>query len=404
MNAEDATLAAEWKSVRDAQVRQRLIDHLASGTTAFGMECEQVPPAFYTDSARLDAERAGVFGQRPLLACLSQDIPNPGDQFLFEALDTSIVILRHGDGGVRAYLNMCAHRAAKLVTDCAPRKRLTCPFHGWTFNLDGKLIGLPGRKAFDPAELEQRSLYSVPVEEWAGMVFIKTKPGNERFDVCEYLGGLANPLRALRLEEAHPAARGRLDYQANWKYALDTYCEGYHVNVLHARTLKHRHPGDCIDIELHGPHHAMLVPSALLISNPTGFTETADFRSGADVGYSPVFFIYPNTVLVLNITPGENRQPFVITQRLFPGDGVGSGYVLNSTYKSGGPLAGDEADFVAAHNMVMQVVGEEDFSVAEGGQRNLRNAPADFRPLFGRCEFAASNVHRHLAVDAGLPF
>jgi phenylpropionate dioxygenase-like ring-hydroxylating dioxygenase large terminal subunit len=106
--------------------------------------------SIYTDPVRLAAEKARLFGgDVPLLAGLSVDMPNSGDRLCFEETGTPIIILRGRDGVTRAFLNMCTHRGAKLATDCGQSARLTCPFHTWNFDLEGKLIVLPGARGFD---------------------------------------------------------------------------------------------------------------------------------------------------------------------------------------------------------------------------------------------------------------
>jgi phenylpropionate dioxygenase-like ring-hydroxylating dioxygenase large terminal subunit len=183
----------------------------------------------YTDPLRWEAERREILLKMPMLACLSREIPNSGDVFIFEAAGPSILVVRTKDGSVNAFLNMCMHRAAKLVSKCGNHSRFTCPFHAWTYNHRGDLIGVPRKEAFDPKDLENRNLVRVPVGEWGGLIFVVSTPGERRIDVKEHLGSFAATIASLGLDLASPVASGRLDYEANWKYALDTYGEGYRV-------------------------------------------------------------------------------------------------------------------------------------------------------------------------------
>ena len=170
------------------------------------------------------------------MAGLSGDIPEPGDMLLFDAAGLAILIVRARSGELRAFLNMCMHRGARLVSDCRRRNLVTCPFHGWSFDLDGRLVGLPGAVSFEGVERADRGLIPVPVAEWAGLIFVKAHAGDEAIDAEAWLGELATVVAGLALADAVPIKHSRIDVEANWKFTLDTYGEGYHFAALHPTT------------------------------------------------------------------------------------------------------------------------------------------------------------------------
>src|ERR1700712_5059336 len=168
----DWALSVERQREVARDMQRRMNELVRTKTTAREAGPMRNDPAAYTDPHWLDAEKREIFRKMPILAGLTGDIPNPGDKMLFDAVGPSILILRAKDGGVRAYLNMCPHRAAKIITDCAhDSKLMTCPFHGWTFDLEGKLVGLPGKEGFAGIDREDIGLIRVPVAEWHGLIF-----------------------------------------------------------------------------------------------------------------------------------------------------------------------------------------------------------------------------------------
>ena len=199
-----------------------MVAHLkAGGATDLANGTMSVSAQEYTDPARFEAERRELFGKLPLLACLSLDIAEPGDMFTFDVASPAILIVRGQDGKARAFLNMCSHRASRLVASCQRRKLITCPFHAWSFDLEGRLAALPGEEGFDDFDRTTRNLTRVPVGEWGGMIFVKAHAGDEEIDVEAWLGDMGPQLLALDLAGARPSSwigsdRGQL------KYCLDT--------------------------------------------------------------------------------------------------------------------------------------------------------------------------------------
>lgn len=375
----------------DREIKRRLVAHLSGRTTDQGEAPAYLSPSTFTDPARFDAERAEIFLKMPMFAGLSVDMPNPGDMMLFEALGPSILIVRTRSGGVAAFLNMCSHRGAKLVVDCDSRTRLTCPFHGWTYDLDGKLIGVPRREAFDPGDLASRRLVRLPAGEWAGMIFVKANGDEEAIDVEAHLGSLAERIAALRLDRLELVRDIRIDFHGNWKYAVDTANEIYHIATLHRKTFGHQFVGDSTATELHGLHNLQVLAQK-------NFTDDGEFRfNDVALDVAMVHHIFPN----LHITKREftGGTLYVNMLRMFPGDTVDRSFLLDSFYKSGNPVS--EADVAGFDNAIETL--REDLSICAGVQGNLRHAPQGFRSVFGRNEFAAPAVHRNIARIIGMP-
>src|SRR4051812_14294564 len=184
-------------------LERRMVAHLAAGgTTDLSNGPLSVSAQEYTDPARFEVERRELFGKLPLLACLSRDIAEPGEMFTFDVVGPAILIIRGQDGKARAFLNMCTHRGARLVGECQKRKLITCPFHAWGFDLEGRLAAVPGEEGFDGVDRATLNLVRVPVGEWGGMIFVKAQAGDEEIDVEAWLGDMGPQLLALDLAGA----------------------------------------------------------------------------------------------------------------------------------------------------------------------------------------------------------
>src|SRR5262245_7017972 len=139
-----ANMFEEARRAQARSARQRLVAHVAAGgTTDLAPAVLRLPAHYYTDVVRWQAERRALFQETPLVACLAQDIPLPGDRILFEVAGQSILVVRDSEQRVRAFRNRCAHRAAQLVRSddgAAVRRghRIVCPFHGWSYDLEGR--------------------------------------------------------------------------------------------------------------------------------------------------------------------------------------------------------------------------------------------------------------------------
>lgn len=378
--------AEERRNSHDG-LRRTLVQRLRDGGTDLAEGVMEIDRADYVDPKRHARERA-AFLNIPILACLTNDIPQPGDKLLFDALGPEILILRDEDGEVGAFLNICPHRAARVVTECNQRKRMTCRFHGWTFDLKGRLVGLPGPEGFAGMDREARGLIPLPVAEWGGMIFVRGEAGGDPIDVPAHLGSFADEIRHLELDKARPAKHSRIETRTNWKFAWDTYCESYHFATLHATTVAPRLVSNVMAFTPFGQHARLGFPRKdwrELSEAPEATWPPNDFGGN--------YFIFPN--INLNVSAGPNGEMFYGFYHLYPGDSPGQTITRMATYR---PAHADgthpDSDWAELHDFIEQVVKDEDYSVSEEGYRNLLNAPASFRTVLGANEILVQKWHR----------
>jgi len=379
---------------------RRMVALIAEGRT----ECSPAPlllhKSIYTGRSRHAAEMAEIFRKQPLVAGLSGDIPEPGDAMLFDGVGPSVLVMRGKDGKVRAFLNMCMHRAARLIEEHEPWSgrlpRVVCPFHAWTFDGQGKLIGQPGKEGFAGCPEGARDLIELPCQEYIGLIFVRLDPEAGPIDAKTHLGPFAPVIEQIELWRAEPVKKGVLTANSNWKFALDTYGESYHFKALHSSTIGQTHYSNRGMYQPFGRHHRVNFPD-LSMGELVGRPEA----EWPDAEYGAVHYLFPNTVLFFGaVTPGVH---FTQVFRLFP-DGPDRTICQFAVYAPFGVI--DEAHRAVcegAYDATSTVVQTEDYRVASAGYANMLTAPDDFRVVLGANEPALHGVHRHIAEACGMP-
>jgi phenylpropionate dioxygenase-like ring-hydroxylating dioxygenase large terminal subunit len=192
-----------------------------------------LPGWVYRDPEYFRVEMARLIRPSWQIVCHANDIPNAGDWRTLELLGESVIVIRGADGVARAFANVCRHRGSRLVdgeAGCA--KRLTCPYHAWTYAADGRLIGVPAREDYPALEMDRLGLVPVELENWMGFLFVRLEGGGPKIDVM--MAPYAEEVAPYRLEELQ--AIGRITLRArdvNWKNVADNYSDGLHINVAH---------------------------------------------------------------------------------------------------------------------------------------------------------------------------
>ncbi len=193
-----------------------------------------LPAWIYRDAEFFEREQQAIFRNSWQLVCHLSDVPQPGDFHTFEFYGESVLVLRAEDGAVRAFHNVCRHRAARLLD--GPRghcgRRITCPYHAWTYALDGRLVAVPQRDSFSGLDKARHGLAPLEHALFMGFVFVRFAPGLP--SVGEMAAPYVHEFAPYRMEELVPLGRVTLRPRAvNWKNVADNYSDGLHINVAH---------------------------------------------------------------------------------------------------------------------------------------------------------------------------
>ena len=202
------------------------------------------PNAIFTGRERFDAEQANIFQKHAVPVALAAVLPEPGSVVAIEAYGKPLLVTRTRADNIKVFINACQHKGAKLVEDCAVHKqgRMVCPYHAWTYGLDGKLIGVARSDMFEGVMKDQRGLKELPSIVWGGVIYAQLNGGP--LDVSQLHDQIDADFTALGIPGGHVYGRKTFDLAANWKVVLEPFLEGYHVQRLHAASIGAllRHP------------------------------------------------------------------------------------------------------------------------------------------------------------------
>ncbi len=367
------------------RMARRNIAHVKADTIDQVPEVLRVPTAHYTDPGRFALELERVWKRTPLVLALSAELREPGDFRALEVAGVPVLLSRGSDGAPRAFVNSCAHRGAQIVTEPSGRtRRFVCPYHAWSYDEDGALVGVYARNDFGEVDPACHGLVRLPVAERAGLIWAVLRPGPP-IDLDAFLCGYGAVLGEFDFASWHLFAR-RSVAGPNWKIAYDGYLDFYHLPVLHKNTFGGGLPNRAL-YDAYGPHQRVSFPNPGLLrfeELPEAEWDTRELLAG-------VWTIFPH----VSIATFDVGTRAVLVSQLFPGAGVGESVTVQSYLLAKEP---DQSEREAAEKMfelLGYVVREEDYATGLRQQRALQTG-ARAEVLFGRNEGGGQRFHQHL--------
>lgn len=254
-----------------------------------------LPVGHYFGEASLVLERRAVFARSWQLVAHAAQLAEPGDHVVDEVAGTPVLVLRGKDGVLRAFPNVCRHRAGPLAL-CSGKglHSLRCRYHGWLYSQDGRLIGAPEMQDAKDFRLEDFRLPALPVREWQGLVFVALAQDAPGFD--DVFGGIVERIRPIDIGAMRFARRDVFDVACNWKVYVDNFLEGYHVPTVHPALSK------VIDYR---EYHVELFDWYSLQHSPI-----RDGTGAYQDGHAWYYFVFPN--IMLNCVPGRLQSNRVL--------------------------------------------------------------------------------------------
>jgi nitrite reductase/ring-hydroxylating ferredoxin subunit len=382
---------------------ERLVAHLERRWTDQVPEQLVISPAIYTDPEMARLERERVFGRVPVIAAHGTELPQPGSFITTRLPNNEAIVVRQEDGSVRGFVNACRHRGS-MVEDrpsglCPAR--LQCPYHGWSYNLDGSLKSATHEVSFGEFNHIEAGLIRLPVEERHGFVWIVDN-AEATIDVAAWLGPEMDAiLGSYGMEKYVCFTSGSFHEPSNWKILQDAFLDGYHIQFVHRETAAKMTYTNILTLEDYGRHTRFMSPRKKLgrlleerAENGNGDSERGlsdeEILKVINISHgllpNATLLYLPDHIQLLSFypdpkDPGQSRMEIRL--------------IVPSLEASGW----DEEKWNSIWNrnweINMDILRDEDFPIAHRTQRAVESVNAG--PLIvGRNEVANSVFHREL--------
>ncbi len=346
-----------------------------------------LPGHYYTDAAIFAQELNTLWRSTWQFVGRVEDLQRPGDYLTSILGAEPILVIRVTDGSLRAMHNVCPHRGARLLDGQGNCGLLRCPYHSWTYDLEGNLLGVPQQNLFPGLDKTAIHLLAARVETWGGFVFVNPDPDGE--SLSSYLAGFPDYLLAYShaYEDLREVDRWSYEEAINWKLIVENYVEDYHFTTAHAESLKFFDFKGIRSLPT-GRHTQIYVPYA----DPE--LDEAGQRRSKPEPMSYQGYIFPN--LMVN-TAGDHVSVF----RVLPLDALRTRteVIMYQTPAQMETTPLDLAELRANFNRVM----EEDFAVCRLLQAGVGSRAYQVTQLAEERELGIAHFHQVLSEYLGTP-
>ena len=351
-------------------------ESLASGLT--------LAAGWYSDPAVLHLEQERIFRRSWVYAGRAEQVAEPGQFFTARAGDVPIVCVRGSDGELRAFVNVCRHRASVLVEGEGKRETLQCGYHAWTYNLDGSLRNAPRSEREDGFSKDGLGLIPAAVDTWGPFVWVN--PSADAPPLAETLRDLPRLVAEGGIDVDALEFRKRDDFEveANWKVSCENFLECYHCPTAHPDLAR------VIDVD---PDAYLLEISETFSSQyaPVREKPKGSYDPSGEISRGQFHFVWPNTVV--NIAPG--RPNFSIGP-IFPSGPERTDRFLDYFF-----APGEDEAWVTELLAFDDQVGREDAELVKSVQRGLRSGMVEHGRLLPRSEMLIADFQAKVAAALG---
>jgi phenylpropionate dioxygenase-like ring-hydroxylating dioxygenase large terminal subunit len=350
------------------------------------------PVARYADPARHGLETAAL-RRLPHAIAPAARLGRAGDLLSTRLLGVPILAVRGEDGELRAFINVCRHRGALVAPPdaCgANRGRFVCPYHSWTYDDRGALVGRPHEADFPHAPRDARGLVPLPVAARCGLVWVVPE-AMQAFAWADHFGPLADELEALGYDASASSPHERRFVQpSNWKLVLDANLESYHFQYAHRATIAHLFHDNVVQQASFGRHQRIVLPKRTLVEAAATAEAAGTEPDWALLGRhsNVIYFFFPSTFVLWE---GDHANVFNVAPETVSSCATASWMIVPDAQRARDPAHWDR------NWKIFWDAIDEDFALAASMQEGLASG-ANAALTFGANEFACDRFER--AVDA----
>ena len=334
----------------------------------------KVPVGQYYDPHWFAHEWSEIFTKNPIVVGVSSMIANPGDHFTNDLLGIPLLVVRGKDGRLRCFHNVCRHRGVRLSNNqtVGSTKTFSCPYHHWTYDLEGRLIFVPAEEGFPDLDKSCYSLKEVPLVEKYGLIWVNPY-SDESIDIDDFLGNIAFDVEDFGLNSAHFFKQNIHNNSANWKLHIEAFQDGYHVTRLHNKTVGGFFRDNMAVQEREKDHIRSIVARKGIEEILESSRESWDFRNHGSFSH----FIWPNTVIVVH--------PDYLSQVTFyPLNAEETTIVHNCVINEKATTEKAIAHFEKSFDLIDKgVFSSEDFYVCQQAQKGLKSGANEYFTIGG---------------------
>ncbi len=364
--------------LNDDQAIDRIFTHIDNGTTDLGDTIWKEPVENYYSLERFNAEIA-LLRKLPIAYCPSAALPQNGSYIARNASKTPLLVVRGEDGEVRAFINACRHRGMQVANGSGCKKKaFVCPYHAWTYSLEGKLKRIPGEDGFPDLNKDDHGLVEVSAIEKGGIVYVQQ---DGQIDI----NSLEKCLNYFT-DDQEMFQHGEVTDKANWKLLTETLLEGYHIKSLHRDTFYPYGLDNFNLVETFGPNSRVIFPFKRIEK----LRDLQPNERKIKGTVTAVYHLFPNASVSLL----SKHSNLTIMEPIAPNQVKLVTYLMTNPETKGSTATLEDARRDAL--FVNESGQDEDREAARAIQETV-TAPANTHLTFGYFEKAIVNFHSHLS-------
>lgn len=364
--------------LNDDQAIDRIFTHIDNGTTDLGDTIWKEPVENYYSLERFNAEIA-LLRKLPIPYCPSAALPHNGSYIARNASKTPLLVVRGEDGEVRAFINACRHRGMQVANGSGCKKKaFVCPYHAWTYSLEGKLKRIPGEDGFPDLNKDDHGLVEVSAIEKGGIVYVQQ---DGQIDI----NSLEKCLNYFT-DDQEMFQQGEVTDKANWKLLTETLLEGYHIKSLHRDTFYPYGLDNINLVETFGPNSRVIFPFKRIEK----LRDLQPNERKIKGTVTAVYHLFPNASVSLL----SKHSNLTIMEPIAPNQVKLVTYLMTNPETKGSTATLEDARRDAL--FVNESGQDEDREAARAIQETV-TAPANTHLTFGYFEKAIVNFHSHLS-------